>query len=229
MWLVLTFGSLFRWIPQPNPLKAKPCYFRKKRNSISVSGAVHVACSDVWTSFRWILQPNPLKAKSCFFKKKKNATTSDGPRVSVVVLEASFSLDSATKSVKSSVPTEFSKTLFHYRNLGSWGAPNRAPSRCSFPQEYMGIAALSRCSFRYMAFCGALATLCRALAVPTLKVVAFLNDFNKKIDVFPSPAAPDPPRASKPLLFLRLLIKSRYFFDPRPSPIRPKPQNRYFS
>ena len=23
MWLVLTFGSLFRWIPQPNPLKAR--------------------------------------------------------------------------------------------------------------------------------------------------------------------------------------------------------------
>ena len=127
------------------------------------------------------------------------------------MVELSFSLDSATKSVKSSVPTECSKTLFHYRNLGSWGAPNRGPSRCSFPQEYMGIAALSRCSFRYIAFCGALATLCRALAVPTLKVVAFLNDFNKKIDIFPSPAAPDPPRASKSLLFLRILSKNRYW------------------
>ena len=80
MWLVFTFGPLFRWIPQPNPLKAKSCLFKKQQ---------------------------------------KNATKSDGPRVSVVVLEASFSLDSATKSVKSSVPTEFSKTLFHYRNLGS--------------------------------------------------------------------------------------------------------------
>ena len=44
-----------------------------------------------------------------------------------------------------------------------------------------------------------------------------------------SPAVPDPPRASKPLLFLRILIKNRYFFDPRPTTTRPEPQNRYFS
>ena len=37
------------------------------------------------------------------------------------------------------------------------------------------------------------------------------------------------PRASKSLLFLEILIKKQYLFDPRPSPIRPEPQNRYFS
>ena len=41
--------------------------------------------------------------------------------------------------------------------------------------------------------------------------------------------APDPPGASKPLLSLRISIRNRYFFDPRPLPIRPEAQNRYFS
>ena len=37
------------------------------------------------------------------------------------------------------------------------------------------------------------------------------------------------PRASKSLLFLEILIKKQYLFDPRPSPILPEPQNRCFS
>ena len=43
------------------------------------------------------------------------------------------------------------------------------------------------------------------------------------------PAAPWQPQRSKSLLFLMILTKNRYFFDPRPSPIRSEPQNRYLS
>ena len=49
----------------------------------------------------------------------------------------------------------------------------------------------------------------RSLAAPALKIVTFLKDFNQKSILFRSPAAPDPPRASKLLLFLRISIKDR--------------------
>ena len=46
---------------------------------------------------------------------------------------------------------------------------------------------------------------------------------------FLCPAVPDPPRASKSLLFLKIAIDNRYFFYAPPFPIRPEPRNRYFS
>ena len=44
--------------------------------------------------------------------------------------------------------------------------------------------------------------------------------------VFRSPAAPDPARLSKSMLFKWNLKENRWFFDPRPLPTRPGAQNR---
>ena len=63
---------------------------------------------------------------------------------------------------------------------------------------------------------------------PSLKTVDFLNDFNKKSILFQSrpllAARSWTPRLSKPLVFLLILIRNRYFF----SPGRPGAQNRCF-
>ena len=69
----------------------------------------------------------------------------------------------------------------------------------------------------------------RLALASAIEIDTFLKEFNEKSIYFRLPAVPDPPRASNPLLFLMILTRNRYFFDPRPSPIRPEPQNRYFS
>ena len=46
--------------------------------------------------------------------------------------------------------------------------------------------------------------------------------------VFRSPAAPDPARLLKSIVFNRNLKENRWFFDPRPLPTRPGSQKRYF-
>ena len=51
----------------------------------------------------------------------------------------------------------------------------------------------------------------------------------KNQSFLPFPAAPDPPRRSKPLPFSGILIKSQSFFYPRPLPSRPDVPNRCFS
>ena len=50
-----------------------------------------------------------------------------------------------------------------------------------------------------------------------------------KTDAFPSPAAPDSPRHSKPLPFLRISIQNRWLFCSRPPRTRPDARDRYFS
>ena len=69
---------------------------------------------------------------------------------------------------------------------------------------------------------------------PALETVDFLNDFNKKSILFQSrpilAARSRKPRHSKPLIFLMILIRNRYFFNPGRSwplaPGRPGSRNR---
>ena len=71
----------------------------------------------------------------------------------------------------------------------------------------------------------------RPATVPTLpgyKTDTFSWEFKRKSMVFQSPAAPDPARRSKSILFKRNLKENRWFFDPRPLPTRPGSQKRYF-
>ena len=60
-------------------------------------------------------------------------------------------------------------------------------------------------------------------------IVTFSKVFNWQSILFLCQAVPNPPRASKSLLFLKIYINNRYFFYPPPSLIRPEPRNRYFS
>ena len=63
---------------------------------------------------------------------------------------------------------------------------------------------------------------------PALKINDFLKDFNQKLKVLWFPAAPNPARRSKSILFQRIFNRNRRFFSSRPLPTRPGAQNRYF-
>ena len=61
-----------------------------------------------------------------------------------------------------------------------------------------------------------------------LKINDFLKDFNQKLKVLWFPAAPNPARRSKSILFQRIFSRNRRFFSSRPLPTRPGAQNQYF-
>ena len=68
----------------------------------------------------------------------------------------------------------------------------------------------------------------RPRSAPSLEIVTFLKDFNSIPRLSLCLAVPNPPRALKSLLFLRILMEIRVFFDPRPIPSRHESQNYYF-